>query len=260
VQADTLATVPLQSAVAFAAMVLGTLALGWFAAGRALRPVRDIAAPASRLSADSLGMRVGGTGARDELAELAQTFDDMLDRLQRGFDAQRLFVANASHELRTPLTVIITAVDITLARPAATVEDHESALHRIRRAAQRREGLTNSLLELARTQHGLGSVVPVDLTALVAEHRHPLAGSALRIGPRLRPGTVHGDPVLLRLMVRNVAGNAARHNTPSGRVDVELAGDHDVAVLVVENSGPTVPAADLPRLPTAFRRAGGANA
>ena len=254
VQADALATVLLQSAVAFVAMVAATLALGWFVAGRALRPVRDIATLAGRLSVDSLGARIGDTGARDELAELAQTFDAMLDRLQRGFAAQRLFVANASHELRTPLTVVITAVDNTLARPATTVEDYRSTLHRIRRAAQRCDGLTGSLLQLARTQHGLGPVGSVDLTALVDEQLRPLDGGDLRVDARLLAVSVHGDPVLLRLMVRNIVENAARYNTPDGRVEVHLAGDHDAAVLVIENSGPHVPAADIPLLATAFHR------
>ncbi|WP_083802369.1 cell wall metabolism sensor histidine kinase WalK [Micromonospora sp. ATCC 39149] len=260
VQADVLATALWQSAVAFAAMAAATLVLGWFTAGQAVRPVRDIATLASRLSADSLGARIGYTGARDELAELAYTFDAMLDRLQRAFDAQRLFVANASHELRTPLAVIGAAVDVTLARPAASIEDYRSALRRIERAAGRCEQLTTSLLQLARTQHGLGQRHLVDVAALVDAHLQPLSGGELHVQARLTAVSVEGDPVLLQLLVRNVVENAARHNTPNGHVEVELTSDDGVAVLVVENSGPEVPAADLPRLRTAFHRAGGRTA
>jgi signal transduction histidine kinase len=257
VQADVLATALWQSAVAFAAMAAVTLVLGWFAAGQAVRPVRDITTLANRLSADSLGARIGYTGARDELAELAHTFDAMLDRLQRAFDAQRLFVANASHELRTPLAIIGAAVDVTLARPAASVEDCRSALRRIERAARRCERLTTSLLHLARTQHGLGQRGLVDVAALVDAHLRPLFGGELHVQARLAPVSVEGDSVLLQLLVRNVVENAARHNTPNGRVDVELACDDGVAVLVVENSGPEIPAADLPHLRIPFNRAGG---
>jgi signal transduction histidine kinase len=174
VQADVLATALWQSTVAFAVMAAATLVLGWFVAGQAVRPVRDITTLANRLSADSLGARIGDTGARDELAELAHTFDAMLDRLQRAFDAQRLFVANASHELRTPLAVIGTAVDVTLARPAASIEDYRSTLRRIERAARRCERLTTSLLQRARTQHRLGPRGLVDVAALVDANLRPL--------------------------------------------------------------------------------------
>ena len=97
-------------------MTVASSGLGWYMSGRVVRPVRVITETAKRASEQHLGERLALTGARDELKELADTFDDMLERLDTAFAAQRRFVANASHELRTPLTVMRTAIDVTLDR------------------------------------------------------------------------------------------------------------------------------------------------
>ena len=102
----------LYSLVGLGVMTVASGGLGWFVSGRVLRPVRAITETARRASDQHLGERLALTGARDELKELADTFDDMLERLDRAFAAQRRFVANASHELRTPLTVMRTAIDV----------------------------------------------------------------------------------------------------------------------------------------------------
>ena len=94
---------------ALAAMAVVSALLGWIVAGRALRPVHAIIAAARRAAEENLGERIGLAGPQDELKELADTFDDMLARLEAAFASQRRFVANASHELRTPLTVMRTA-------------------------------------------------------------------------------------------------------------------------------------------------------
>ena len=99
-------------------MTVASGGLGWFMSGRVLRPVRAITETARRASEQHLGERLALTGARDELKELADTFDGMLERLDAAFAAQRRFVANASHELRTPLTMMRTAIDVTMAKPS----------------------------------------------------------------------------------------------------------------------------------------------
>jgi len=106
-------------------MTIVSAGAGWVVAGRVLRPVRVITGTARRASDQHLGERIALSGARDELKELADTFDDMLERLDRAFSAQRRFVADASHELRTPLTVMRTAIDVTLAKPGRTPEQLE---------------------------------------------------------------------------------------------------------------------------------------
>src|SRR5205085_11976280 len=101
-------------------------------AGRVLRPVHRLTAAARAASEHNLSARVALGGPRDELRELADTFDTMLDRLQRSFESQRQFIANASHELRTPLTVMRASIDVVLAKPHATEAELVGLAHDVR--------------------------------------------------------------------------------------------------------------------------------
>ena len=120
------------SLVGLGVMTVASGGLGWFMSGRVLRPVRVITETARRASEQHLGERLALTGATDELKELADTFDDMLERLDAAFATQRRFVANASHELRTPLTVMRTAIDVTLAKPSPTARQLNDMAVRVR--------------------------------------------------------------------------------------------------------------------------------
>ena len=137
--------------------------LGWFMSGRVLRPVRVMTETARRASEQHLGERLALTGATDELKELADTFDDMLERLDAAFAAQRRFVANASHELRTPLTVMRTAIDVTLAKPSPTTRQLTDIAVRVRRSIDRAEGMVEALLLLAVSEQGGLTVEFADL-------------------------------------------------------------------------------------------------
>src|SRR5712692_4946829 len=154
----------LYSGLGLGLMTILSAGAGWIVAGRVLRPVRVITGTARRASEQHLGERIALSGARDELKELADTFDEMLERLDRAFSAQRRFVADASHELRTPLTLMRTAIDVTLAKPARTAEQLESMAVRVRRSIGRAESMIDALLTLAITdQGGQASTEPVNL-------------------------------------------------------------------------------------------------
>jgi signal transduction histidine kinase len=142
--------------------------LGWISAGRALRPVHQITAAARAASEDNLSARVALRGPRDELHELADTFDEMLGRLEAAFEGQRRFIANASHELRTPLAVIGTTVDVVVANPHSTLGDMRAMAADIRTAVDHAERLIGALLILARNDRGLTVHEEIDL-ATVAE-------------------------------------------------------------------------------------------
>ena len=150
-------------------MVIALAALlGWIAAGRALRPVARITSAARAASEQNLSARVALRGPRDELRELAETFDEMLGRLQAAFEAQRQFIANASHELRTPLAVMRTTIDVVLGDPGSRALDLRDMGVDIRAAVDHAEHLIGALLILARNERGLTFHEEVDL-ATIAE-------------------------------------------------------------------------------------------
>jgi len=132
---QTLAHLLEYSLIALGAMTVVSGGLGWLMAGRVLRPVSSITAAARRASDRHLGERLALTGPKDELKELADTFDEMLERLDAAFAVQRRFVADASHELRTPLTVMRTAIEVTMAKPACTLEQLEVMAAKVARSA-----------------------------------------------------------------------------------------------------------------------------
>ena len=167
IKTDTLQQIVWQSGIALALMAVLSVGLGWFVAGRMLRPVHEIAATARRISEASLEERIALGGPSDELKDLADQFDAMLDRLQSAFEAQREFVANASHELRTPLTIIRTEIDVTLDDPDAGREQLASTAEVVRRAITRTEGLIDRLLVLARAEEPLQRAEESDLADAV---------------------------------------------------------------------------------------------
>ncbi len=150
----TLTQVLLFSLLGLGGMAVISGGLGWLMAGRFLRPVREITNTARRASEESLAERVGLEGPPDELKELADTFDAMLDRLEAAFASQRVFIANASHELRTPLTSMLTAIEVTLAKPDRTPAQLEAMAELVRIEVERSNGLIDALLTLARSERG----------------------------------------------------------------------------------------------------------
>jgi signal transduction histidine kinase len=197
-------------------------------------------------------------GPDDEIKELADTFDGMLQRLDRAFEGQQRFVANASHELRTPLTINRTLIEVALARP-----DADEALHQLGSTLlavnERHERLIDGLLTLASSDQRITETTEVDLADVA---RHVVAESspaAKKAGVELRldlsPTPVAGDSVLLERLVQNLVDNAIRYNLAvDGRVTVRTAVLNGRARLVVENTGPIVPPYAVPSLFEPFRR------
>jgi signal transduction histidine kinase len=247
--------------IAFVCVVFATALLAWTFTGHVLKPIRDVTGTARRLSAESLGERISLRGPRDEVAELADTFDAMLDRLQATFSAQRQFVANASHELRTPLSVIRTELDVTLADPDADAEELRRMAAVVRSATLRAGHLVEALLLLARTDGmGIGLFEPVDLAAVVGSAWQPISGDAARRGLSAAlhtgPAPAAGDPTLLERVAGNLLENAVRHNVDGGWVDVRTGGSPEGASLRVSSSGSVVDPERVDELFESFRRGG----
>jgi signal transduction histidine kinase len=245
--------------IAFPLVVAAAAMLSWLIAGRVLRPLRQVTATARRLSAESLGERIGLRGRRDELAELASVFDAMLDRLQSAFDAQQRFSANASHELRTPLSVIRTEIDVTLADPAADVAELRRMAEVVRDATRRADQLIAGLLLLARSESGPAVSHPVDLAELVvptlAAVRSLALSRRLRMNVQACPAPTVGDPALLERVVGNLMENAVRHNVDGGWIEVATGGGGPGTVeLRVASSGAVVAPERVEELFEPFRR------
>lgn len=237
---------------------------GYLVAGRALRPLYQVTATARRLGETTLDQRIGYSGADDEVAELAQTFDAMLDRIAVAFDAQKRFVANASHELRTPLAVMRTEIDVTLSDDEADTAEYRRMSTVVRDASERANGLVDALLVLARSEaqagHRLARRTECDLAAGTANALTAVRREVERIGLRvvtsLEPAPVVGDPGLLDRLAGNLVENAVRYNHLHGRLWVRTGSDGRRSWLVVGNTGFEVDQADVPGLFEPFRRGG----
>jgi signal transduction histidine kinase len=236
------------SAICLGGMTVVAMGLGWAMAGRALRPVHAVSGTARRLSQRNLHERIPVSGPRDEMRELAETFNDMLGRLERAFEAQRRFAANASHELRGPMTTQRTLIEVAAAAPDAGSQVKDLA-EGLRRQLDRQQHLVDGLLALACSEHGVTGMAPVDLADLVRDWLGP-ARAAVAVHARLEPAVVQGDQILLDLLCGNLIRNAVQHNVQGGQVWVHTTPGR----LVVENTGPQVGAERLRELLEPFRR------
>jgi signal transduction histidine kinase len=249
----------IEFALALGGTTLISVLAGWLVAGRALRPVGRITATARKVAAEGdLGERIALDGPADELRELADTFDAMLERLDRTFASQRSFVANASHELRTPLAIIRAEIDERLDDPSVTTAELREMATVVHDAVGRSEALITSLLILARGQAAVRRHDSVDLAELartvVVAYEPAAAARGIGIETACQPVSCRGDRPLLERLCANLVENALRYNHPGGFVRIELSESDHRAVLRVSNSGQRIPDAVVPRLFEPFFR------
>ena len=242
------------SLLSLAGATLLAAAAGWIVAGRILRPVHRLTAAARAASEQDLSQRIALQGPRDELRELADTFDTMLDRLDRAFASQRQFIANASHELRTPLTLMRTAMDVVLAKPEPTRDELVSMTTDIRQAVDHSERLIEALLVLARNDQARALTDPLDLAAVAEDALEERIASGITTTVTLGEAPVTGDRVLLERLVGNLIDNAERYNIEGGTVAISTAANDAASVLRVVNTGAVVPADMVQRLFLPFTR------
>jgi signal transduction histidine kinase len=250
--------------IALFAIGLIGIAGAYAVAGRALRPLHNVTATARRLGEETLDQRIRYSGADDEVAELARTFDAMLDRLAGAFESQKRFVANASHELRTPLAVMRTEIDVTLSDDEADVAEYRRMAKVVRNASERANGLVDALLVLARSEAQSGRrlvrKVPADLATNVCNALSAVRAEAERmkldVTSDLQPAPVVGDPSLLDRLAGNLIENAIRYNHLMGKLWLRTGTVDGQAQLVVGNTGYEVEPGDVPGLFEPFRRGG----
>ncbi|KUO12593.1 sensor histidine kinase [Streptomyces sp. DSM 15324] len=247
-----------RSLLALLGLAVIAFAFGYAMAGRVLSPLGRITRTARAVAGSDLSRRIELDGPDDEFKELADTFDDMLERLQRAFTAQQRFVGNASHELRTPLAINRTLLEVHLSDPHAPVELQQLG-KTLLATNERSEQLVEGLLLLARSDNQIVERKPVDL-AEVAEQavdqvRAEAEAKGVVIRSEQKPAVVQGNGVLLERIALNLVQNAVRYNVPEdGWVEVTTEIQHGHAVLVVSNTGPVVPAYEVDNLFEPFRR------
>jgi len=228
--------------------------LGWIAAGRALRPLHSITSAARAASEHDLSARVALKGPRDELQELAETFDEMLSRLEAAFEGQRRFIANASHELRTPLAVMRTAIDVVLDNPDSTSDDLRGMAADIRAEVDGAEHLIGALLLLARNERGLTVHEDVDLATVAEDVLDAADVGEGRVHAMLDPAVISGDPVLADRLVANLVDNAIRYGGGTGSIWISTCTAGGCTRLTVANTGPVISPADADRIFQPFQR------
>lgn len=233
---------------------------GWFIARQALSPVAELTETAAAISSSNLHRRVAGGGSSDELARLASTFNDMIARLERTFNSQRRFIADASHDLRTPLTVIRAELELLCSRPGVDGEIR-GALDRAIRGIDNLQRLANDLLLLARAD--ADQLQPVEETArldeIIVECASGVKALAAQKHISLRvdvsePLELHCSASLLQRAITNVIENAIKYSPEDSSVEIASARADSLAVITVTDNGHGIPPEDLPRVLDRFYR------
>jgi signal transduction histidine kinase len=257
-RSTTLNKLLIESGIALGIMAVVSVGLGWLMAGRVLSPLRVITAAARRISARNLHQRIGMNGPDDELKELGDTFDQLLERLEASFRAQRQFVANASHELRTPLARQRTLLEVALRDQHATSQSLRIACERALAAGEQHERLISAMLTLAQSERGLDRFEPLDLSEIAEDALLAQAGDitakGLTVTAGLSPAPALGDQNLAERLVTNLIDNAIRYNTADGRLEIGTGMRNGRPFLAVSNTGVPVPPDQLDRLFRPFQR------
>lgn len=238
---------------------------GWLLARRSLAPVVAMAGSARRIGAENLGEQLPVANPRDELGQLAVTFNELLARLHEAFERQRRFMADASHELRTPLSVMSATAGVTLRKRHRKEDEYREAVQMMNEQTRRLSRIVKDMFTLARADAGRypldkRSLYLNDLLEEVARAGELLAAEknvTLEITGSLEAG-FHGDEDLLRRMILNLVDNAIKHTPSGGVVRLSLTEELSDYVISVSDTGPGIPSEAQAHVFERFYRAGDA--
>lgn len=221
---------------------------GWFLARQGLAPVAAMARKARQIGSGSLDQQLPVANPRDELGQLATTFNELLARLDSAFDEQRRFMADASHELRTPLSVMSAAAGVTLKKPHRDEDEYRDAIQMMAEQTKRLSRIVKDMFILSRADAGS---YPLQKRALYLDdmlEEIARAGVVLAAEKNvslelknLEEASFHGDEDLLRQMVLNLVDNAVKFTPSGGRVKLKLSKQLNEYSLSITDTGPGIP-------------------
>ena len=231
---------------------------GWWVGRHGLLPMQHMVVEAQAITEKTLDSRLTVRPSITEMAQLARSFNNVLDRLSRALSTQRRFMADASHELRTPVSIARTAAQVTLSQPRRG-EEYREALGVVARQSARLTRLVDDMLVLARADGGGYPMSPakVRLDQLVVDCAREFGARAedrnIALRTAVRPAVMTGDEALLRRMLSNLVANAITY-TSGDSVEISVAAVDGRLVLRVGDSGPGIPAEDRERVFERFVR------
>jgi two-component system, OmpR family, heavy metal sensor histidine kinase CusS len=243
--------------VSIAALVVGLL--GWVAVRRGLAPLQAMRKGAAGVTASRLDYRLTLETIPLELAELAQTLNEMLARLENSFHRLQDFSSDLAHELRTPISNLMTQTQVALTRPRSA-DEYRDVLTSNAEEYERLARMIGDMLFLAQADNGLivPNKQPVDLLEQMREvfdFFDALAEEKLLQLTLTGKGQVTGDKLMLRRALANLLSNAIRHTPPEGRIVVEIESTPNGTILRIKNTGETIPVEHLERIFDRFYRA-----
>ena len=232
----------------------------YFTSRKMLKPVDRVSSLATRISSTNLKERINHQGPDDEVKRLADTFDDMLGRLETSFDAQKQFIQDASHELRTPIAIAQTNIEVLEMDKNVTVTDYKRLTDILKMSLERMSALSEKLLMLSEGVQDRSRWSRVDIQTLIDEvaaefsAKSTTAGITLEVASAPEGISIDGDALRLKQAFVNLVDNAIKYNQPGGKVQISADTIDEKVVIKVQDTGIGISSADQQRVFDRFYR------